>query len=111
MVTRFSLGAGLLAARRLVNRLRGLQPWDNPTKGRACAALAQLVEHLIRNEGVTGSSPVSGTISLRYRLRLLEREGSIHHHDLACQPLDFGGGVADQQGRQLQFVTDAFEQA
>ena len=26
------------------------------------AALAQLVEHLIRNEGVTGSSPVSGTI-------------------------------------------------
>src|SRR5690348_11693788 len=30
------------------------------TAGRA--ALAQLVEHLIRNEGVTGSSPVSGTI-------------------------------------------------
>ncbi len=27
------------------------------------AALAQLVEHLIRNEGVTGSSPVSGTTS------------------------------------------------
>ncbi len=28
------------------------------------AALAQLVEHIIRNDGVTGSSPVSGTISL-----------------------------------------------
>jgi hypothetical protein len=27
------------------------------------AALAQLVEHIIRNDGVTGSSPVSGTIS------------------------------------------------
>ena len=26
------------------------------------AALAQLVEHRIRNAGVTGSSPVSGTI-------------------------------------------------
>ena len=26
------------------------------------AALAQLVEHIIRNDGVTGSSPVSGTI-------------------------------------------------
>ena len=28
----------------------------------ARAALAQLVEHRIRNAGVTGSSPVSGTI-------------------------------------------------
>ena len=28
------------------------------------AALAQLVEHIIRNDGVTGSSPVSGTIFL-----------------------------------------------
>ena len=27
------------------------------------AALAQLVEHIIRNDGVTGSSPVSGTIA------------------------------------------------
>ena len=26
------------------------------------AALAQLVEHIIRNDGATGSSPVSGTI-------------------------------------------------
>ena len=29
---------------------------------RLVAALAQLVEHIIRNDGVTGSSPVSGTI-------------------------------------------------
>ncbi len=28
---------------------------------RLVAALAQLVEHIIRNDGVTGSSPVSGT--------------------------------------------------
>lgn len=27
----------------------------------ACAGVAQLVEHLIRNEGVVGSSPVTGT--------------------------------------------------
>jgi hypothetical protein len=30
--------------------------------GRVQAALAQLVEHRIRNAGVTGSSPVGGTI-------------------------------------------------
>jgi hypothetical protein len=28
------------------------------------AAIAQLVEHVIRNDGVTGSSPVCGTIPL-----------------------------------------------
>ena len=27
------------------------------------AALAQLVEHVIRNDGVVGSNPISGTIS------------------------------------------------
>jgi hypothetical protein len=26
-----------------------------------CAAIAQLVEHVIRNDGVTGSNPVCGT--------------------------------------------------
>ena len=30
---------------------------------RAYAGIAQLVEHLIRNEGVAGSNPVSGTIN------------------------------------------------
>jgi hypothetical protein len=46
----------------------GLSPASPPAK-RASelalsgqAALAQLVEHRIRNAGVTGSSPVSGTI-------------------------------------------------
>ena len=34
---------------------------------RESAALAQLVEHIIRNDGVTGSSPVSGTIHGRGR--------------------------------------------
>lgn len=29
----------------------------------AHAGLAQLVEHLIRNEGVVGSSPITGTIN------------------------------------------------
>ena len=31
-------------------------------KAQACAALAQLVEHRIRNAGVVGSNPISGTI-------------------------------------------------
>ena len=31
----------------------------------AQAAIAQLVEHVIRNDGVTGSSPVCGTISFK----------------------------------------------
>ena len=31
-----------------------------------CAGLAQLVEHLIRNEGVGGSNPSVGTITLKY---------------------------------------------
>ena len=33
-------------------------------EARLVAALAQLVEHIIRNDGATGSSPVSGTIEL-----------------------------------------------
>ena len=35
-----------------------------PGNSARSAALAQLVEHRIRNAGVTGSSPVSGTIPL-----------------------------------------------
>jgi hypothetical protein len=31
--------------------------------GSRYAALAQVVEHIIRNDGVAGSSPASGTIS------------------------------------------------
>jgi hypothetical protein len=32
------------------------------SKQSLCAALAQLVEHRIRNAGVVGSNPISGTI-------------------------------------------------
>ena len=39
------------------------------------AALAQLVEHRIRNAGVTGSSPVSGTTSSTRHLVDLLRKG------------------------------------
>ena len=31
-----------------------------------CAALAQLVEHVIRNDGVVGSNPIGGTTSKLY---------------------------------------------
>ena len=30
------------------------------------AAIAQLVEHVIRNDGVTGSNPVCGTSKIKY---------------------------------------------
>ena len=33
---------------------------------KAQAGLAQLVEHLICNQGVTGSSPVTGTIKIKH---------------------------------------------
>jgi hypothetical protein len=39
------------------------------------AALAQLVEHIIRNDGVTGSSPVSGTIPSTRDFRDIQRKG------------------------------------
>ena len=39
------------------------------------AALAQLVEHRIRNAGVTGSSPVSGTSPLRRQSYSTGRNG------------------------------------
>ena len=47
-----SLHAGSIPARASTSRAT-----------RESAALAQLVEHIIRNDGVTGSSPVSGTIA------------------------------------------------
>jgi hypothetical protein len=47
-----SSGFGAICAASLVSVLRG----DD-----AIAALAQVVEHIIRNDGVAGSSPASGT--------------------------------------------------
>jgi lathosterol oxidase len=43
------------------------------------AALAQLVEHRIRNAGVTGSSPVSGTSRLMHRPWFFNRAHAVHH--------------------------------
>src|SRR5690606_41901334 len=61
-----SLHAGSIPARASTScaskRLRG---WALAVKGRSSAALAQLVEHIIRNDGVTCSSHVSGTTPLR----------------------------------------------
>ena len=42
------------------------------------AALAQLVEHRIRNAGVTGSSPVSGTISPKIVIKQSSEQRSSH---------------------------------
>jgi hypothetical protein len=42
--------------------MSGLRQTESPSNGLPHAALAQLVEHRIRNAGVTGSSPVGGTI-------------------------------------------------
>ena len=53
-----SLHAGSIPARASTS----CEDRASPIKARASAALAQLVEHIIRNDGVTGSSPVSGTI-------------------------------------------------
>jgi hypothetical protein len=57
LARRFDSGSGLhfLALRQLRGRALAV-------KGRSSAALAQLVEHIIRNDGVTCSSHVSGTI-------------------------------------------------
>lgn len=39
------------------------------------AALAQPVEHIIRNDGVTGSSPVSGTTTFSRQIQRLKPKG------------------------------------
>jgi hypothetical protein len=44
------------------------------------AAIAQLVEHVIRNDGVTGSSPVCGTKFFFVIRIILERFPSIYWH-------------------------------
>ncbi len=59
-----SLHAGSIPARASTSRAT-----------RESAALAQLVEHIIRNDGVTGSSPVSGTTTFRRKTRNLLRKG------------------------------------
>ena len=51
--------ATLRQSRERLQRPR--RPDKRPPHESILAALAQLVEHIIRNDGVTGSSPVSGT--------------------------------------------------
>ena len=49
-----------------------IQQWISLSRARTdCsehlrAALAQLVEHIIRNDGVVGSNPISGTNKISY---------------------------------------------
>ena len=58
LARRFDSGSGL----HFFACSGALRPAAAIAKGpRWIAALAQLVEHIIRNDGVTGSSPVSGT--------------------------------------------------
>lgn len=45
-------------------RKRGYENRLDDANGRVIAALAQLVEHRIRNAGVVGSNPIGGTIFL-----------------------------------------------
>ena len=58
-----SLHAGSIPARASIPPCLALRLTARRIRGRTGAALAQLVEHIIRNDGVTGSSPVSGTTS------------------------------------------------
>jgi hypothetical protein len=43
------------------------------------AALAQLVEHRIRNAGVVGSNPISGTIFTTRLIQRMEQQSSQRH--------------------------------
>ncbi len=53
-------------------QLRNHRPGPGPGDA---AALAQLVEHIIRNDGVTGSNPVSGTTTSTKKIRNIRRKG------------------------------------
>ena len=54
------LNISAMAVARRPARCVSLQPLPKPLEGKQ-AALAQLVEQLIRNEQVVGSSPISGS--------------------------------------------------
>ncbi len=58
---------------------------------RESAALAQLVEHIIRNDGVTGSSPVSGTTPLSLSARRFKAKG----RSAGCACVTRVGGLWD----------------
>ncbi len=65
-----------------------LPPWARPTTSRArrvelpsLAAVAQLVEHFTRNEGVSGSNPLGGLLGLAGLLCLAIGERSAARHE------------------------------
>ena len=62
-----SLHAGSIPARASTSRFRHCGQAARRLWAAWSAALAQLVEHIIRNDGATGSSPVSGTTHSRNR--------------------------------------------
>lgn len=66
------------------------------------AALAQLVEHRIRNAGVTGSSPVSGTISgQKWTLRSLRREVRQRRHSAGSTQAVSCAQTLDKQATRI----------
>ena len=68
------LRRGLQILARRFDSGSGLHEFSRPTPGRN-AALAQLVEHIIRNDGVTCSSHVSGTTTLSLSARRCKAKG------------------------------------
>ena len=48
------------------------------------AAIAQLVEHFIRNEKVVGSSPTRGSICKRLSIRLLRLIDNLLHYEIVA---------------------------
>jgi hypothetical protein len=54
------------------------------------AAIAQLVEHVIRNDGVTGSNPVCGT-------SLLLRETNFRNCAASCGPGEYAGDTTETE--------------
>jgi hypothetical protein len=59
--------------------MRGGAPWRYSRGG---AAIAQLVEHLIRNEGVGGSNPSCGTNNIN---SLLENHAAVWSNKQSCR--------------------------
>ncbi len=61
-------------AKEILNRMNFvLEISQNMYYYKPVAGVAQLVEHLIRNEGVVGSSPITGTRLVKYIATLKRR--------------------------------------
>ena len=75
-------------------RFRLGPPHRQPQGRQICAALAQLVEHIIRNDGVTGSSPVSGTTSFSLVLLPFTEHSALEALALIARPVFAGAFVS-----------------